>query len=85
MIINKENIIDVIDEKGRKDRIEILKYFTLKSNNKDYIIYKKENKKNTDEKVFASQVIENKNDIFLKEIKESELINKMQKIMEDFS
>ena len=42
------NIIEVLNEKNEKEKIEVLKYFTLKINQKDYIIYKSLNNSKND-------------------------------------
>lgn len=47
---NKE-MIKIIDEQGTEKEVEVVAYFTLKSNNKDYLIY-------TENKVDASGNVE---------------------------
>lgn len=82
--MNKEKIINVFNEKGKLEKIEILKYFTLKFNQKDYIIYKNLdlNTKN-DSLVFSAEVEENDDNIYLKPIVNKEISEKIKKIMEE--
>ncbi|MEG0137864.1 MAG: DUF1292 domain-containing protein [Bacilli bacterium] len=47
---NKE-MIKIIDEQGTEKEVEVVAYFTLKTNNKDYLIY-------TENKVDASGNVE---------------------------
>lgn len=37
--MNEKQIIKVIDETGTAKEVEVVAYFTLKTNNKDYLIY----------------------------------------------
>ncbi len=37
--MNEKEIIKVIDETGTAKEVEVVAYFTLKTNNKDYLIY----------------------------------------------
>ena len=78
-----KNIIEVFNDKNKKEKIEIIKYIKLKSNKKRYIIYKKINSEKIKIKIFSAEVIENKNEIFLKDIKEKEVLEKIQNIMEE--
>ena len=78
-----ENIIEVFNEKNKKEQIEIIKYIKLKLNKKKYIIYKKLNSDKVKIEIFSAEIIENKNEIFLKDIKEKEVLEKIQNIMEE--
>lgn len=78
-------IIEVINEKNEKEKIQVLKYFTLKSNQKDYIIYKSFNLKNTmDVLIFSAEIEEGKDYMYLKSIEDKEILEKLKTIMEDF-
>lgn len=37
--MNEKEIIKIIDETGNVKEVEVVAYFTLKTNNKDYLIY----------------------------------------------
>ena len=39
MEIDNKNMMTIIDENGIEKQVEILSYFTLKSNNKNYVTY----------------------------------------------
>ena len=76
-----DNYLNVIDFDGSNKTIEVLKYFELKKNGKDYIIYKDRN----DVKnylVYAAEVIENDDEIILKEIDNEEIKKTLEDIME---
>ena len=77
------NIIEVLNEKNEKEKIEVLKYFTLKINQKDYIIYKSLNDSKNDTLIFSAEIEETENEIYLKQIKENEILEKIKNIMEE--
>lgn len=77
------NIIEVLNEKNEKEKIEVLKYFTLKINQKDYIIYKSLNNSKNDTLIFSAEIEETENEIYLKQIKENEILEKIKNIMEE--
>ena len=37
--MNAKEMINIIDETGTAKQVEVVAYFTLKSNDKDYLIY----------------------------------------------
>ena len=71
---NDENLLSVIDHNGIPTKIFVLKYFTIKSVNKDFIIYKKLNHN----LVFSAEVVDNGDSIELKEITDKEIIKKIE-------
>lgn len=78
-----DNYLNVIDFDGSNKTIEVLKYFELKKNGKDYIIYKDRN----DVKnylVYAAEVVENDDEIILKEVNDDEIKRSLEDIMEKF-
>ena len=82
--MNKEKIISVLNEEGKLEQIEIIKYFTLKSNQKDYIIYKSlDFNTNNDILIFSAEIDEKNNEIHLKSIENKEIEAKIKKIMEE--
>lgn len=82
--MNSNGIIEVLNEKNEKEKIQILKYFTLKANQKDYIIYKNLNLNTTaDVFVFSAEIEETKDCISLKSIEDKEILEKIKKIMEE--
>lgn len=66
----------VYDANDRLIEINIIKYFTLKENMKDYIFYRlyKNISSNT---VFAAEVVEKENTIYLKEV-EKKFLSKLK-------
>lgn len=82
--MNSDSIIEVINEKNEKEKIQVLKYFTLKTNQKDYIIYKNsEIKTSADVFIFAAEIEETKDSICLKSIEDKESLDKIKEIMEE--
>ena len=59
--MNEKEIIKVIDETGIEKEVEVVAYFTLKTNGKDYLIYT-ENKVDAsgNVEVYTSEVVTNK-------------------------
>lgn len=82
--MDKEKMISVFNEEGKLEQIEIIKYFTLKFNQKDYIIYKSPalNTKN-DSLIFSAEIEEKDDEIHLKSIENKEIELKIKKIMEE--
>ena len=58
--MNNKEIINIIDETGANKQVEVVAYFTLKLNGKDYLIYT-ENKTDPsgNVEVYTSEVIAN--------------------------
>lgn len=77
----KDNIMQIIDFNGVEKSIEVLKYFELKKNGKDYIIYKDEGNKNY--LVYAAEVVESDDEVILKEISDEDIKKTIEDIMEN--
>ena len=76
-----DNYLDVVDFDGNNKTIEVLKYFELKKNGKDYVIYKdRDEAKNY--LVYAAEVVENDDEIILKEINDEKIKKTLEDIME---
>ena len=60
MIMETKEMIKIIDETGMEKEVEVVSYFTLNTNNKDYLIYT-ENKTDAsgNVEVYTSEVISN--------------------------
>ena len=58
--MNNKEIINIIDETGANKQVEVVAYFTLKLNGKDYLIYT-ENKTDPsgNVEVYTSEVVAN--------------------------
>ena len=82
---NKE-IVKIIDEQGTEKEIEVVAYFTLKINNKDYIIYT-ENKMDAsgNVEVYTSEVIKNENGLELKGVEDDSVWVEIKKVMLDIA
>lgn len=76
-----DNILDVIDFDGQDKSIEVIKYFELKKNGKDYIIYKDKGSIKP-YLVYGAEVVENDRDIILKEIDDPDIKKIIEDIME---
>ena len=78
--INPQNILETTDKNGNKIKILPLLYFTLKTDNKDYIVYTdtsdKENKT-----IYTSMVVKNKNEIRLERITDRKIIEEVTEII----
>ncbi len=76
-----DNILSIIDEEGKTKYINVIKYFKLKSTNKEYIIYNDTKLDNRIKKVYASEVIEDDKNIYLKPIsnEDKNIINKIMR------
>jgi uncharacterized protein YrzB (UPF0473 family) len=72
----------ITDEKGIEKEVEVLSYFTLKSNGKDYLIYT-ENKEDANGNVltYTSEVIDAGDTIELKGIEDPDIINEIKEII----
>ena len=75
-------ILEVYNQDEKVEKIEVLKYFSLKQNNKDYIIYKPlTTNSNSDELIFSAEINENGDSIFLLPIENKEI----EKLMKDIA
>ena len=61
-----KEMIKIVDEQGTEKEVEVVSFFTLKSNNKDYLIY-------TENKIYTSANVE---------VYTSEVVNKQDGTME---
>ena len=77
--IDENSIIEITDENGNNKKILLIFYFTLKSNKKDYIIYKdiKQLDNNT---VYASEVVQENNTIKFENIRNSKIVEEIKNI-----
>lgn len=75
----KTNILNVMNENGLEEQIEVVKYFTLKENNKDYIIYKVAKTKNL---LYSAEIVETADEIVLSEIKDDSVKKELIEIMD---
>ena len=80
--MESNTILEVLNKKGIKQKIEIILYFSLDIDEKDYIIYKDLSEANKD-MLCASQVIENDETIELNEITDADIISKIMEIIEE--
>ena len=76
--------LNVIDENGVEKEVEVLSYFTLKSNGKDYLIYT-ENQEDTNGNVYTytSEVIENNESVVLKGIEDQSVLDEIKSIISE--
>ena len=83
---NKE-MIKIIDELGAEKEVEVVSYFSLKSNGKDYLIYT-ENKVDAsgNVEVYTSEVVNNADgSIELKGIDNDSVWSEIKKVMLDIA
>ncbi len=72
----------VTDENGVEKEVEVLSYFKLKSNDKDYLIYT-ENQEDANGNVltYTSEVVDNGDTIELKGIEDPDIIHEIKEII----
>ena len=82
----EKETIKITDVDGKEKEVEVINYFTLNSNGKDYITYT-ENKE--DEKgnviVYTSEVIDKKDHIELGAIGEESVVKEIKEILIDLA
>lgn len=79
----KENtILEVLDKNEKKQTIEVVLYFSLDTDGKDYIIYKDLSEADKD-MLYASQVIEKDEEIQLNDITDEEIISQIKQIIQE--
>lgn len=77
-------ILEVYNQEGKLEKIEVIKYFSLKRNNKDYIIYKPlEKSSNKDTLIFSAEIEESDDNISLLPIENKEIKELIQEIAEN--
>lgn len=83
--MEQQDKMKIIDENGKERMADVLLYFTLKENNKDYIIYTFNEKDSKGMIVVYSSLInidpENKDNVTLSGIESDEEWNKIKDIM----
>lgn len=74
--------LKIVDENGIEKEVEVLSYFKLKSNGKDYLIYtENQTDNNGNVLTYTSEVIDNGETVELKGIEEPEIINEIKEII----
>ncbi len=80
----EKEILNITDENGKEKEIEVLHYFTLESNNKDYMVYT-ENEE--DDKgnilIYTSEIVEKDDEVELKAITDSKILEEVTKVLTD--
>ncbi len=80
--MEEKEMLKIIDEKGVEKEVEILHYFTLESNGKDYMVYtENEEDDSGDIIVYTSEVIEHEDEIELKGIEDQDVLQEVTKIL----
>lgn len=79
-----ENIIEVYDYNGKKMKINVIKYFTLKENMKDYIFYKLYSHVSSNT-VLVAEVDEKEDSIYLKDVENNSIKNQLKSVLENIS
>ena len=85
--MNAKEMINIIDETGTAKPVEVVAYFTLKSNDKDYLIYT-ENKTDAsgNVEVYTSEVVANADGtVTLAGITEDNVWVEIKKVMLDIA
>lgn len=81
--MKEENILEVHNQDNKVEKIEVLKYFTLNKNNKEYIIYKTLTAKvNSDALIFSAEIVEKSDSILVLPIEDKEIENLIKDITE---
>lgn len=82
--MNEKEILKVTDENGVEEEVEVLSYFTLDSNGKDYLIYTdkdSEEDENGNVLTYISEVIKDNDSIELKEVRDENILNEIREIV----
>ncbi|MGM9882295.1 MAG: DUF1292 domain-containing protein [Bacilli bacterium] len=82
--MNEKEILKVTDENGVEKEIEVVSYFTLNSNGKDYLIYTDANSvEDRDGNIltYTSEVVNNGDSIELKDITDENVLNEIKEII----
>ena len=84
--MEEKEMIKITDEHGVEKDMEILHYFTLESNGKDYIVYT-EGKEDSagDVIVYTSEVLEQEDGIELVGIEDEKVLEEVTKILTDIA
>lgn len=81
-IDEEKEMITIIDEDGESKEVEVIHYFTLDSNKKDYLVY---TDNQVDEEgnvlIFTSEVIESEDKVELKGIEDQEVLKQITGIL----
>ena len=80
----KENIIEVLNEKNKPEKIEIIKYFKFENSKNEYIIYKSLDIPSKDKNIiFSAEVIETEDSITLKNIEDENIAKEIERIAKE--
>lgn len=82
--MDEKEILKVTDENGVEKEIEVVSYFTLNSNGKDYLIYTDVNSvEDSDGNIltYTSEVVNNGDTIELKDITDENILNEIKEII----
>ena len=82
-----ENKIIILNEEGKEIEIQIISYFTLASNNKEYIIYTEEKEfKDGKVEVSTSEIVTHEDgSITLEGIEDEAVWEEIKEVMEDIA
>ncbi len=82
--MEEKETIKITDENGKEKEVEVLHYFTLNSNNKDYLIYtENEEDEKGDILVYSSEVIEKDNEVELKAITDEKILAEVTEVLKE--
>lgn len=81
-VLEEKDMIKIVDEKGEEKEVEVLHYFTLKSNGLDYIVYTD----NVEDEqgnvlIYTSEVVELDDKIELKGIEEDSVLKEITELL----
>lgn len=82
--MEEKEILRITDENGVEKDVEVVSYFTLNSNGKDYMIYTDIEPKedgNGNVLTYTSEVIENEDTVELKAITDENVLNEIKEII----
>ncbi len=84
--MEEKEMLKIIDENGIEKEVEVINFFTLKSNNKDYITYT-ENKEDAKGNiiVYTSEVIDNGDSVELKGIEDANIVKEIKDVLVDLA
>lgn len=82
--MEEKEILKITDENGIEKEVEVVSYFTLNSNGRDYIIYTDINSQPDNEGnvlTYTSEVVKSENSIELREVNDENILNEIREII----
>lgn len=85
--MEEKNYIKIVDENGIEKSVEVIGYFTLKSNNKKYVAYTENQKDSNGNIIICTSEVVEKNDgsVEFLNIYDQNILNEVKNVLLDLS